>query len=82
MAAEGCMNHHMSASVFVKESLDDYLFLSRHYSQRQFSHREVLDDLFSRAMTDADDIDEPVDAGSADVLVRITLDKLVRNLSS
>ena len=34
-AAEGRMNHDVRAAVFVKEALDNDLFLSRHHAQRQ-----------------------------------------------
>src|SRR5438876_3756815 len=62
------MNHDVSTSVFIKEPFDNYLFLSRHYTQCQLSHAEIFDDLIRGAMANTDDIDQPLYAVSADVL--------------
>src|SRR5437899_692051 len=64
------MNHDMRAAILVKKSLNNYLLLSRHYAERQLCRSEIVNDLFRRAMTYTNLINEPLNTGSADVLVR------------
>src|SRR5260370_20722554 len=70
-SAEGRMNHHMRAAIFIEKTFHDYLLLRRHYSQRQLCGAKIVDNLFDCSMADPNIINEPVQAGTADVLVRI-----------
>jgi hypothetical protein len=74
----------MSTAVFVEESLDHDLFLRRHYTEREFGHGQILDNLFRRTVVESNDINQPANTGTAGALSRITIETLkpFRNLSS
>src|SRR5437588_4477825 len=76
------MNDDMRAAILVKESLNHYLFLGRHHTQRQLRCQKVISDLFRGAMTYSNLVNEPLNTGSADALVRTvpTFINPVRNL--
>src|SRR2546430_17710894 len=76
------MNDDMRAAILVKESFNYDLFLRRHHAQRQLRCQKIINDLFRGAMTYSNLVNEPLNTGSADALVRTvpTFINPVRNL--
>src|SRR5438093_10266229 len=70
-AAKRRMNHDVRAAVLIKEALGNDVFLRRHDAERQLSQSEILNNLCGGGVSESNFIREPIQAGTADVLVRI-----------